>query len=243
MKKNTLSLLVCAFSNYDEVMNVVNNGTLVELGNDYPFLEDLLYSSDQTGNHLLGVFKDRLTLNQNLYLLFSFYNKYVVEGENTPQQIKQVAEEFTEYMRFVGLNSLQVEDIIDVGTRYIEDKVDNRIFYYSNKLSDITYEKCIDIQAQLDKGFNELDIIGSVEYIEKTFKDEISTVDSSVIDKIDLNDIRVNSVEQDEASDSTEDVINKFNKEYSNNKIISRIMEQIQQVLQENLKNLKGDDD
>ena len=242
MKKNTLSLLVCAFSNYDEVINVINNGTLVELGNDYPFLEDLLYSSDQTGNHLLGVFKDRLTLNQNLYLLFSFYNKYVVEKENTPQQIKQVAEEFTEYMRFVGLNSLQVEDIIDVGTRYIEDKIDNRIFYYSNKLSDITYEKCIDIQAQLDKGFNELDIIGSVEFIEKTFKDEISTVDSSVIDKIDLNDIRTNSVENEDSSDSTEDVINKFNKEYSSNEIISRIMEQIQQILQENLKNLKGDD-
>ena len=243
MKKNTLSLLVCAFSNYDEVIKVVNNGTLVELGNDYPFLEDLLYSSDQTGNHLLGIFKDKLTLNQNLYLLFSFYNKYVVEGENTPQQIKQVAEEFTEYMRFVGLNSLHVEDIIAVGTRYIEDKVDNRIFYYSDKLSAISYDKCISIQEQLDKGFNELDIVGSIEYIEKIFKDDISTVDSSVIDKIDLNDIRVNSVEQDESNDTMEDVVNKFNKDYSNNEIISRIMEQIQKVLQENLKNLKGDDD
>lgn len=245
MKKNKISLLCYSYSNYREFLNTLNQGIQVDLGNDYPYLEDLYYTSSQNGNKLLGVFKEKLSLNNNLFLLFSFYNEYVEYGEKrASEHVKFIAEDFTEYMKFVGLDTTSVEDIISVGARYINDKVDDSIYFLSYDLNDITSNIPSSIKDKLEKGFDELDIRRSVEYIEKLFKEEDTLkVDDSVINKINLDDIRDNSVE-DNNETSTEDVINKFNKQYGVNSIITKIMDEVQASIQEILeKNLKGDDD
>ena len=244
MKKNKISLLCYSYINYREFFNTLNQGIQVDLGNDYPYLEDLYYISSQNGNKLLGVFKEKLSLNNNLYLLFSFYNEYVEYGEKALEHIKFIAEDFTQYMKFVGLNSTSVEDIIDIGARYINDKVDDSIYCLSHDLKDITPNIPSNVKDKLDKGFDELNIRQSVEYIEKLFKEEDTLkVDDSVINKINLDDIRDNSVE-DNNETSTEDVINKFNKQYGVNSIITKIMDEVQTAIQEILeRNLKGDDD
>ena len=244
MKKNKISLLCYSYINYREFFNTLNQGIQVDLGNDYPYLEDLYYISSQNGNKLLGVFKEKLSLNNNLYLLFSFYNEYVEYGEKALEHIKFIAEDFTQYMKFVGLNSTSVEDIIDIGARYINDKVDDSIYCLSHDLKDITPNIPSNVKDKLDRGFDELNIRQSVEYIEKLFKEEDTLkVDDSVINKINLDDIRDNSVE-DNNETSTEDVINKFNKQYGVNSIITKIMDEVQSTIQEILeRNLKGDDD
>ena len=244
MKKNKISLLCYSYINYREFFNTLNQGIQVDLGNDYPYLEDLYYTSSQNGNKLLGVFKEKLSLNNNLFLLFSFYNEYVEYGEKATEHIKFIAEDFTQYMKFVGLNSTSVEDIIDIGARYINDKVDDCIYFLSHDLKDITPNIPSNVKDELDRGFDELNIRQSVEYIEKLFKEEDTLkVDDSVINKINLDDIRDNSVE-DNNEVSTEDVINKFNKQYGVNSIITKIRDEVQSAIQEILeKNLKGDDD
>lgn len=243
MKKNKISLLCYSYINYREFLNTLNQGIQVDLGNDYPYLEDLYYTSSQTGNKLLGVFKEKLSLNNNLYLLFSFYNEYVEYGEKALEHIKFIADDFTQYMKFVGLNSTSVEDIIDIGARYINDKVDDSIYCLSHDLKDITPNIPSNVKDKLDRGFDELNIRQSVEYIEKLFKEDTLKVDDSVINKINLDDIRDNSVE-DNNEVSTEDVINKFNKQYGVNNIITKIMDEVQTAVQDILeRNLKGDDD
>lgn len=244
MKKNKISLLCYSYINYREFFNTLNQGIQVDLGNDYPYLEDLYYTSSQNGNKLLGVFKEKLSLNNNLYLLFSFYNEYVEYGEKALEHIKFIADDFTQYMKFVGLNSTSVEDIIDIGARYINDKVDDSIYCLSHDLKDITPNIPSNVKDKLDRGFDELNIRQSIEYIEKLFKEEDTLkVDDSVINKINLDDIRDNSVEDNNEA-STEDVINKFNKQYGVNSIITKIMDEVQTAVQEILeRNLKGDDD
>lgn len=244
-KRSLLAEMLYGNNKNPYALKTVLNGNPVELGNGFPYLEDLYYLSDSTGNHLVGIYKERLTLNQQLYLLFSCYNRFVVDGDNCPENIKEIANDFTEYLSLVGCKSAEVSDIIEVGTRYIENKVDDRIYIYSTNLDEINAMALIKLQDDLDKGFNELDIVGSVEYIEEIFKDlkeENQDVDSSVIDKIDLNEIRVNAVKGDFNAVS---VVTKFNEnENTKNKILDRIMEKVYNILQEELSKLndKGDE-
>lgn len=245
MKKKSLLIYNQYEHYYDVCEKTLYNGSEVDTGDSYPFIDKLYYTSDNNGNHLVAVYKEKLTLNQQLYLLFSTYNTYANNLE-IDGIVGELGKDFEDYLNFVGLPSVEISDIIDIGSRYIRNRLDDRLFMYTNSLAKITVDYFKNLQNILDEGFNNLDIVASVERIEYLFNNKKEAeLDSSVIDVINLNDIRVNSVEASESEASVEDTINDFNDKYfkyKDNELIQRIVTRVEEVLQEELSKLRGDD-